>query len=343
MNSAELSIRILLQDQLGIKLPVPKPPEYIAPQGSMDHVAEILASHDHPFILVGRSTPRWMGYEGMIDSVCDILIRNSVLVNVASNLVETGHWRFHDPGPYTHLDPDAYTECEADLVLQRIDMRDDKEYQYLCLWSETTYHISVDDCPLVEVPDVYPWHGILVEEKWHPAIDRENGWWFGPRLHPDTSVSNLPERATQKIIFSKELPRGLSPSKNYQVFVPRIPAYLDAMIYHATRYEQSKPALASNAHWQIQNLTRCLYLELPHQQLPLLIELEGYEYMENYLQRFVRKPRFVYRTAPGTEFEATRVKEWDPTSFPDWCNTKDSLGPAMRSAHQETSQRLESE
>jgi DNA-binding PadR family transcriptional regulator len=60
-------------------------------------------------------------------------------------------------------------------------------------------------------------------------------------------------------------------------------------------------------------------LELDHQQLPLLIEMEEYEFMESYLKRFIRKPRFVYRVDESGEFETTRVREWDPESHPVWC------------------------
>jgi hypothetical protein len=73
------------------------------------------------------------------------------------------------------------------------------------------------------------------------------------------------------------------------------------------------------ASWIIRNLTRYLYLELPHQQLPLLIELEEDEYMEEYLRDYKRKPRFVYREGRGTQ-----VQEWDPTSYPDWCKAEKS-------------------
>jgi hypothetical protein len=47
--------------------------------------------------------------------------------------------------------------------------------------------------------------------------------------------------------------------------------------------------------------------------------MEEYEFMESYLKRFVRKPRFVYRVDEKGEFEATRVREWDPESYPAWC------------------------
>jgi hypothetical protein len=192
------------------EIPLPIQPG-TAHQGSMDHVIEILESHGHPLILVGCSAQRWMGSAGTMTSSCDLLARNSALWSVASNLVETGHWEFHNPGPQIPGQSFPSLECDADLVLRRTETKHESEYQYLNLWSETTYHVSVDDCPVVEVPDVYPWHHILVEEKWHPAIDREDGWWFGPRLRPDTRVPNLRERATPHTIFSKGLPRGKSP------------------------------------------------------------------------------------------------------------------------------------
>jgi hypothetical protein len=43
--------------------------------------------------------------------------------------------------------------------------------------------------------------------------------------------------------------------------------------------------------------------------------------MENYLKKYVRKPVFVYRTTSREEFKATRVKKWDPASYPEWCGT----------------------
>jgi hypothetical protein len=267
-----------------------------------------------------------MGSAGMMNDTCDLLVRNSALESIASNLVETGHWEVHTPGPEELVPTSPLDKTDADLVLRRTEIKHQSEYQYLSLWSETTYRITVDSCPVVEVPNIYPWYKILIEEKWHPAIDR-GGWWYGPHLHPNTKVTNLPECATQPTIFSKWLPRRKSASNNYPVYVPSLPAYIDALIYHATHYKRSKSGLASISSWQIDNLTRYLYLELPHQQLPLLIELEEDLFMEDYLRRYRRKPRFVYRVAPGSEneLEATRVNDWDPTSFPDWCGTMEWL------------------
>jgi hypothetical protein len=114
--------------------------------------------------------------------------------------------------------------------------------------------------------------------------------------------------------FSAHLPRGKSPSNAHPILVPSLPAYLDALVFHETHYKKSKPGFKLLASWIMRNLTRYLYLELPHQQLPLLMELEEDEYMEEYLRGYKRKPFFVYRGGLGT-----RVREWDPDSYPDWC------------------------
>ncbi|KAF2265041.1 hypothetical protein CC78DRAFT_579722 [Lojkania enalia] len=209
-----------------------------------------------------------------------MLVRNDALKSITSNLVKTGHRNFHGPGPQTRWEPIPSTECDADLVLRRTDVEHESEYHYLSLWSETTYRIIVNEFPTVEVPDVYPWQHVLVEEKWHPAIHREDGWWFGPRLHPDTKVPNLPERATPPTIFFKGLPRVKSPSNNYPILVPTLPSYLDAIIYHKTQYHHSKPGLASISSWQIGNLTRYLYLELSCQQF---LSLRTFGYYVSYI------------------------------------------------------------
>ena len=74
------------------------------------------------------------------------------------------------------------------LILQRNDIRNQNGYSLLSLWSESTYGIKVDECAIVEVPDMYPCQPILVEEFWHPAASREDGWLYGPRIHPDSDA-----------------------------------------------------------------------------------------------------------------------------------------------------------
>jgi hypothetical protein len=114
-----------------------------------------------------------------------MLVRDSAVESIALDLIKTGHWELEDSNSHgfkkhqaTHDLKEAYptVACDTEIDLQRIDITHDSEYRYLTLWPEKLYHINVDECPTVEVPDVYPWHTTLIEEKWHPAVDRESGW-----------------------------------------------------------------------------------------------------------------------------------------------------------------------
>jgi hypothetical protein len=298
------------------------PSPVAAEDGSFDHVLKILACHHHPFLLVGCAAQRWMGSAGTMTDLCEILIRHHMLKAIALDLLATGRWQVNERDSEGSFGNDAVAKCDADIVLRRTHIEDNNEFPYLALWSEITYHMDVDRCAAIEVPDVYCWQPILVEESWHPAMNRPNGWWYGPRVHPDTKVLNSTGSAHPNAIFFSNHPRGKSSSNPHTVFVPGLTSYLDSLIHHVTNYKISKPGLWALSSWQLRNLTRYLYLELDHQKLPLLIELEESEFMEGYLNRFVRKPKFVYRRDENGEFEATKVREWDPESYPEWCGRK---------------------
>jgi hypothetical protein len=290
-------------------------------EGSLDHVLDVLVSHDRPFLLVGCAAQRWMGSNGTMTDVCEIVIRNDALSAITLDLLATGEWEgIHESKAEASArqDDDPVSKCGADVVFRRVHIENGNEFEWLALWSENSYHINVDECASIQVPDVYSWSPVLVEDGWHPAMHRDNGWWYGPRVHPDTKVSN-PASAHPNAIFFSSLPRGKSAANAHCIHIPALPAYIDALVYHVTYYKATKPGLWALSSWQLRNLTRYLYLELDHQQLPLLIEMEEYEFMESYLKRFVRKPRFVYRVDEKGEFEATRVREWDPESYPAWC------------------------
>jgi hypothetical protein len=104
-----------------------------ADEGSMDHILDILASHGHPFVLVGSSAQRWMGSRSMLTNGCDMLVRDSALNSIASDLVCTGHWEPFNPGPHTHGEAYPPTERDADFVLRRTGIIDESEYHYLSL------------------------------------------------------------------------------------------------------------------------------------------------------------------------------------------------------------------
>ncbi|CAE6996187.1 hypothetical protein CFE70_000260 [Pyrenophora teres f. teres 0-1] len=297
-----------------------------AQEGDLDHVLSILAIHNHPFILIGLTAQRWMGAAGNLTNTCDILIRDNSLEQIATSLISSSHWTLHDPGA-DEFSWYPRAECDADIFLVRSTVSNENEFQILCLWTESTYHLNVDESEKVEVPDVYPWQIMLIDLAWHPALYRSDGWWFGPDLHSDihSTQPHLPQRAAAPRRIFHSLPRGKSAGNAQKIFVPSLGPYLDALVYHKKCYQESKPGLAAESGLQIQNLTRYLYLELEGQRNALLMVMEEDEFMEAYLKRYKRKPFFVYRTK-GQDgqavFEATRVQKWDPSSYPDWCREK---------------------
>ncbi|KAF2189856.1 hypothetical protein K469DRAFT_723733 [Zopfia rhizophila CBS 207.26] len=281
--------------------------------GSIDHVFDILTAYDHPFIVVGVSAHRWMGCAAQIisDEGFDMVLRNNELDAIAADLVKTGHWTVHHEGPKSFpTGPYANLNYDVDVVLERTDVEHgSNEYRCLRLWYEKTYRINVDQCLTVEVPDVYPWVTILFEEKYHLAIYRDDGWWYGPHLHCDSKAPNFPSNSRTSNLFPPHLPRGKSPSNSHPILIPSIPAYLDALIYHNTQYKDSKPRLSF----------------LPHQRLPLLLELEGNNnrFMDYYLQHYKRKPRYILPKG-STDGKLILVKEWDPVTYPDYLGKQQS-------------------
>ncbi|XPS73927.1 hypothetical protein M3J09_006057 [Ascochyta lentis] len=98
-------------------------------QGGMDHVLDMLASHDHPLTLIACSAQRWMVSAGTTINSCDLLARNDTPESIASELVETRHWEFRDPGTQVPEEPYPSVKYDANLVLRRIEMeRHESEY-----------------------------------------------------------------------------------------------------------------------------------------------------------------------------------------------------------------------
>lgn len=300
-------------------IPTPDPN---AAEGTIDHVLEIPNKYSHPFILAGNVAHRWMGCASYVDGCFDIVLRKSQAPCIVTDLFETGYRTKVDcHTEYGHiLESEAdckVTEdgehvkflrylCEADMVLKWIGI-EGIGFSYMAIWTDETFHIDVDKCVLVEVPELHPWSPFLVEKEFHPALRRDDGWFYGPNTLDDAGDSYR--------IFSTIFHRAKGAQNTIPINVLSIPAYLDALVYHTTHYETSKPELASIADWQIRNLTRYLYLELPHQREPLLfqVEAETENYMLPYLARWKRKPHYVTSRSKGLVL----VSDWDPDSFPD--------------------------
>jgi hypothetical protein len=77
--------------------------------------------------------------------------------------------------------------------------------------------------------------------------------------------------------------------------------------------------LASVANWQIRNLVRYLYLELPHQKNALLFQLseEAENYMGSYLEGYKREPFYVLPSSFPKGRHPVLARREDPESYPE--------------------------
>ncbi|KFZ08654.1 hypothetical protein V501_05858 [Pseudogymnoascus sp. VKM F-4519 (FW-2642)] len=302
-------------------IPAPDPN---AAEGTIDHVLDILNKYSHPFILVGHVALRWMGCSSSVDAGFDLVLRTSQLPAIVTSLVETGLWTIFDGVKTLEVfKSDAAWQdleniegrllleylCDADTVLKWEGI-EGIGFSYMRLWTEEAYHINVDACPLVEVPELYPWNPFLVEKQFHPALRPDDGWFYGPRILDDAAAKNDPDG-----IFNTIYQRTKGAGNTSPINILSIPAYLDALVYHKTHYATSKYGLASVADVQINNLTKDLFLELPHQMNPLLfqVDTETENYLQPYFAGWKRMPRYVMSLSKGR----VPLNAWDPESYPE--------------------------
>jgi hypothetical protein len=285
------------------------------------HIFDILRTHSHPFILVGAIAHRWMGCAGCVDEGFDMVFRTNQIKEIAVDLVKTGHWEVFDAvmerekfegsnyDPLTHGDMVLFALCsEADTVLKNVDL-ENLGFSYLRLWSEKTYMFSIDASSLVRVPGLFAKNSCLVEEEHHPASQRQDGWWYGPALIPNAESRGPDEVPDENL--STGNPIGL-----HSFFVPKIPADLDALVAQKTQYLSAKPQLCSIASWQVRNLARYLFLELPHQKDAILFQVEANTeiYLQSFLDHYRRKPFYVL----DADGKPMLVSQWDPKTYPGY-------------------------
>ncbi|OBT56947.1 hypothetical protein VE04_03193 [Pseudogymnoascus sp. 24MN13] len=313
-----------------------------AAEGTIDHVLDILDKYSHPFILVGHVALRWMGCSSSVDAGFDLVLRTSQFPAIVTSLVETGFWTIFD-GVKTlevfksdaawqdleNIEERMLIEylCDADTVLKWEGI-EGIGFSYMRLWTEEAYHINIDACPLVEVPELYPWNPFLVEEEFHPALRRDDGWFYGPRILDDAAANSGADG-----IFNTIYQRTKGAGNTSPINILSIPAYLDALVYHTAHYTTFKLGLASVADVQINNLTKDLFLELPHQMSPLLfqVDTETENYLHPYFAGWKRMPRYVMSLSKGR----VPVNAWDPESYPeDLITPFVRMGRASHDSHQ---------
>lgn len=291
-------------------------------EGTIDHVFDILNRYSHPFILVGNVAHRWMGCASSVDGCFDIVLRKPQVLYIVADLVKTGYWATVDCHTEFSqiLDSEADRAlfrdgehvgfcrylCEADTVLRWVGV-EAIGFEFVTIWTDETFHINVDNCELVEVPELHAWSPFLVEKQFHPSLHRDDGWFYGP--------NTLDDAGDHYRIFSTIFHRAKGAQNTTPINVLSIPAYLDALVYQSTHYETYKHELASLADWQIRNLTRYLFLELPHQRDSVLfhVEAETENFLLPYFARWKRKPHYVTSRSKGLVL----VNDWDPKSYPE--------------------------
>lgn len=194
---------------------------------------------------------------------------------------------------------DLLDNCaNSDIVLEwNSNQTGRAAFKYLRLWSEKSYHLSVDENIWIEVPKLVA-PSVLIEREYHPALHRTDAWWYGPKLC--STVYRIGSTGETKSQRSAPTP----------ILIPNIPGFLDALVFQKLH----RPNENLSTSFQIRNLIRNLYLELPHQRDHLLMEVESSteRYLLDQLAQYKRKPRMIQTKTMRIVY----VNEWDPSSYP---------------------------
>lgn len=144
------------------------------------------------------------------------------------------------------------------------------------IFTEELYCLSVDDLPTLTIPNMKHQNVTLLEEEYHPDPQY---YRYGP------STPSRPGEGVQPI---------KCPAKSDGLyFIPTLQAHLNALLDQIRKYsgDPAKKAMYSEARWNIWNLARYLFLELPHQREKILnkVHEQNREPMEERLNAYKRK------------------------------------------------------
>lgn len=187
-------------------------------------------------------------------------------------LVDLGRWEVVERSPSSHgLDP------PEGVPLLKGSNADD-EPCFLSLWTESDYHLSVDGGTMIEVPDCRAHNDVLIQKEFHP--DREK-LRYGPRLLTSKGIQFVSSRPAR------------SGKQMTPIFIPTIPALLDALLDQARYLKENFPDHSScyRPLIHVGNMIRYLHLEEPHQKEALLpkLALRNQDYIIERLRRYKRK------------------------------------------------------
>lgn len=267
-------------DELGISRSMP----FAA--GYLDNVLTIFSSHNHPFILVGALAMQWSGSNPLPDIAIDILVSTSQVHAILDDLIASHEWTLSSyPASETSFGMNTYQNCSSVkdfwLVSTEPNSSGTLGFQYLRLWPEHLYHISIADCTKLENPDLIPRMCVLKEEEYY----RDPHNRFGPRR-----LSVLEARSEQILLPASS--RCRLRSRNIAIYIPSIQDHLNALLYQR-REEYTTGRRCGNApEWHINNFIRYHVWDWPPASGWLLNEKvreDNRKDIRSMLKRFVRK------------------------------------------------------
>lgn len=214
--------------------------------GYLDNVLTVFQSHHHPFILVGTLAMRWYGIRIQEQKEIDILIRSNNLQAIIDDLVASGLWEISS----------NYSEDKS--MVNTTDVREvwlksrlyDPVFEYLRLWPEDLYQLSVNFCNVITVPDVYALNEVLLEEEYY----RDPYGLPGPPRLGSLAKFNL--RVQPCIQMRAKILR-----RDIAIYVITIEDHLNALLDQRKLEILTKRNNGNVPEWHIRKFIRYLYLE----------------------------------------------------------------------------------
>jgi len=251
-------------------------------EGYLDQVFDVLDSHTHPCIMMGRFALRWMGTGVFSEQPLDLLIRNKEVDSIIIDLICTGHWV---EVPLVRTFREDYLQPPP-----RIVERADGSFS-IKIWSEEAAHLLVDPPAnesfdtdgtirpfFIQAPCCEALNSVLLESDMHPYPES----CHNPRLLTTPNVRFLPRILCQSTTRQQQK----------KVYIPTIARYLDALLAQIRWLQENgyNSLTAYGPRSDVKFLVRYLFLEMPSQRRKLLplLRSESRCQMEKILDEYKR-------------------------------------------------------
>ncbi|KAI0603234.1 hypothetical protein F4775DRAFT_598347 [Biscogniauxia sp. FL1348] len=249
---------------------------------SMHDVRAMLEYLDHPFIMVSDSAARWVQPDESTNPTVDMLVSTSKLDYLVELLTTVGQW-----DQLTSMTDDVKAAAgpettslemlqrNADVLLQKKQLGDEPSV-FLRLWSEDTYHLPISQHSITEAHAI---QGRVYADPWRP-------WKYCSDMETD---AELLAHCHDTETTSSEYPLTVAD----KVFIPTLPALMDASVFQRSHLGETKSLLCSDADGLIRRLTEQYSLDRPEAGALLLdvVKPETQDYLKPYFERFERAPK----------------------------------------------------